>query len=195
MVVVVTADGMATANAIPQLAKLMYNFIFRLAPSVGRLLDGRRWLSGRLNGLKQLVTATTVARSVRASRLAVFPLSPATLPPQMTTASLLCPVPQRSLSDLLRAGPVPASDVRDKLGFGVGVCLDIDSSSVRRYGFCRFARCGPSSADNREEPRSRLGDGAWDSAGRPDRFREGVGGGFGGVGVLRVCRCCCRSSI
>jgi len=38
-------------------------------------------------------------------------------------------------------------------------------------------------AATRDEPQDRLGDGAWDPVGGPDRFREG---GFGAVGALPV---------
>jgi hypothetical protein len=63
---VVIVHGMTTANAIPQLTKLMYNFAFHLVSIAGRLLEGRRGLRGGLDGLKQLVIATIVASSVRA---------------------------------------------------------------------------------------------------------------------------------
>jgi hypothetical protein len=46
----------------------------------------------------------------------VFPLSLASLPPPIAVVSLLYLMPRRSLSILLRAPPVRASDARDKVG-------------------------------------------------------------------------------
>lgn len=78
------------------------------------------------------------------SSLLVFQLSLASVSPPTTIASPLYLEPMHSWSILLRVPPVPASDARDDWGFGVRVRLGTDSSPVRRYGLCRFARCGPS---------------------------------------------------
>lgn len=151
VVVVLVALVMTTSGA----AKLMYGFVFRLAPMTGRLLKRRCWWCmwlGGLDGLKQLVVAIAAVAITVARVVAAFAVRRPSIVIGITATNTdgdgvaIALGAELFIAHPAEVSPEPVADECDKsgLGFGVGERGDVDLSAVRRCNLCRLDRRGPS---------------------------------------------------